>query len=162
MCSSDLAGGIPGAFTYYGNGPGRNGKPRIGDIDYKGWQPRIGFAYSPGDHKTAFRGGFAITRPLGNDNTVGDISGNQYTSGFSGAAVLSRPQDYLGGPAYNWDNTYPASGVVKPNSNLDPGIFVGNTNPPLIHPSAGIPPTQLYWSSQIQHQFGSSIIGNIG
>jgi hypothetical protein len=157
-----IAGNVPGAFTYYGTGPGRNGKPRIGTIDYKGWQPRIGFAYSPGDHKTAFRGGFAITRPLGNDNTVGDISGNQYTSGFSGAAVLSRPQDALGGPAYYWDNSYPASGVVQPNSNLDPGIYVGNTNPPLIHPSAGIPPTQIYWSTQIQHQFASSIIGNIG
>jgi hypothetical protein len=156
------AGNIAGAFTYYGTGPGRNGKPRIGDIDYKGWQPRIGFAYSPGDHRTAFRGGFAITRPLGNDNLEGDISGNQYTSGFSGAAVLSRPQDYLGGPAYNWSNPYPASGVVQPNSNLDPGIYVGNTNPPLIHPSAGIPPTQLYWTSQIQHQFGGSIIANIG
>jgi hypothetical protein len=156
------AGNIPGAFTYYGNGPGRNGKPRIGDIDYKGWQPRIGYAYSPGNHTTAFRGGFAITRPLGNDNLEGDISGNQYTSGFSGAAVLSRPQDYLGSPAYYWQNAYPASGVVQPNSNLDPGIYVGNTNPPLIHPSAGIPPTQLYWTSQIQHQFGGSIIANIG
>ncbi len=160
--ANPAAGGIPGAFTYYGNGPGRNGKPRIGDISYKGFQPRIGFAYSPGDHRSVFRGGFAITRPLGNDNIEGDVSGNQYTSGFSGAAVLSRPQDYLGGPAYYWDNKYPASGVVPPNSNLDPGLYVGNTNPPLIHPSAGIPPTQLYWTSQIQQQFSSSIIGTIG
>jgi hypothetical protein len=156
------AGGIPGAMTYYGTGPGRNGKPRIGEIDYKGWQPRIGFAWSPGNHMTAFRGGFAITRPLGNDNVEGDISGNQYTSGFSGAAVLSRPQDYLGSPAYYWQNTFPASGVVKPNSDLDPAAWLGNTNPPMIHPSAGIPPTQLYWTSQIQHQFNSSIIGTIG
>lgn len=156
------AGNIPGAMTYYGNGPGRNGKPRIGDIDYKGWQPRIGFAYSPGDHKTAFRGGFAITRPLGNDNLEGDISGNQYTSGFSGAAVLSRPQDYVGSPAYYWQNTYPSSGVVQPNSNLDPTAWLGNTNPPMIHPSAGIPPTQLYWSAQVQQQFSSSLIGTIG
>lgn len=157
-----IAGNVPGAFTYYGTGPGRNGKPRIGNIDYKGWQPRIGFAYSPGDHKTAFRGGFAITRPLGNDNVEGDISGNQYTSGFSGAAVLSRPQDALGGPAYYWDHAYPASGVVQPNSKLDPGIYVGNTNPPMIHPSSGIPPTQLYWTGQIQQQFSDSLIGSIG
>jgi hypothetical protein len=156
------AGNILGAFTYYGSGSGRNGRPRIGNIDYKGWQPRFGLAYSPGDHKTVFRGGFALTRPLGNDNVEGDISGNQYTSGFSGAAVLSRPQDALGGPAYYWDKPYPASGVVPPNSNLNPGIFVGNTNPPLIHPSSGIPPTQLYWSGQMQHQFTDSMIGTIG
>lgn len=156
------AGNIPGAMTYYGTGQGRNGKPRIGDIDYKGWQPRIGYAYSPGDHRTVFRGGFSIVRPLGNDNLEGDISGNQYTSGFSGAAVLSRPQDYLGDPAYYWQNQYPASGVVQPNTQLNPGAWVGNTNPPMIHPSAGEPPMQFYWSQQIQHQVSSSIVATIG
>lgn len=156
------AGNIPGAMTYYGNGQGRNGKPRIGNIDYKGWQPRLGYAWSPGNHNTVFRGGFSVVRPLGNDNLEGDISSNQYTSGYSGAAVLSRPQDYLGDPAYYWDNVYPASGVVQPNSNLDPGAWVGNTNPPMIHATAGEPPTQFYWSQQIQHQVSPSIIATIG
>ena len=35
-CANPDAGNIPGAFTFYGNGSGRNGRPRIGNIDYKG------------------------------------------------------------------------------------------------------------------------------
>ncbi|MGH9342801.1 MAG: carboxypeptidase regulatory-like domain-containing protein, partial [Terriglobia bacterium] len=70
------AGGLLGAYTYYGNGPDRNGMSRIGNIYYKGFQPRIGFAYSPGpDHKWALRSGFAIVHPIGNDNAEDDISG---------------------------------------------------------------------------------------
>lgn len=157
------AGGIPGAFTYYGNGPGRNGKTRIGNIGYLGFQPRIGFAYSPGpDHRTAFRGGFAITRPLGNDNVEGGIGAGEYSVGFAGLATVNRPQDAVGSPAYYWDNPYPASAITPPNSNLNPGALVGNDNPPLIYPSSGIPPTQLYWSAQMQQQLSNSMVGTIG
>ncbi len=155
------AGGLPGAFVFYGDGPGRNGIGRIGKIDRLGFQPRIGIAYSPGsEHKTALRAGFAITRPLGNDNLEGGISGGQYTTGFSGLAMLNRAQDVVGSPAYYWDNTFPASAVA--GATLDPGLLVGNDNPPWIRPSAGTPPTQIYWSAQIQHQLTSSLIANVG
>jgi hypothetical protein len=155
------AGGIPGAFAFYGSGAGRNGISRIGRIDRKGFQPRIGFAWSPGaEHKTVLRGGFAITRPLGNDNLEEGIGGGQYTTGFSGLAMLDRPQDYVGSPAYYWDNTFPQSGVA--GATLDPGLLVGNDNPPMIVPAAGTPPTQLYWTAQIQRQITSGLIANIG
>ncbi len=157
------AGGLPGAFTYYGNGPGRNGRPRIGNIDYLGFQPRIGFAYSPGpEHKTAIRGGFAITRPLGNDNLENGIGSGEYAIGFSGLATVNRPQDYVGSPAFYWDNPYPASAISPPNSNLSPGALVGNDNPPLIYPKSGTPPTQLYWTAQIQEQLSNSMVLNLG
>ncbi|MGH9163297.1 MAG: carboxypeptidase regulatory-like domain-containing protein, partial [Vicinamibacteraceae bacterium] len=79
------AGGLPGAYTFYGEGEGRNGRKRIGDIDWKGFQPRLGFAYTPsaergflgrlfGDERSVLRGSFAITRPLGNDNLTNGIS----------------------------------------------------------------------------------------
>jgi hypothetical protein len=155
------AGGLPGAFTFYGNGAGRNGIGRIGKIDRLGFQPRIGFAYSPGsEHRTAFRGGFAITRPLGNDNIEGGISGGQYTTGFSGLAMLNRAQDVVGSPAYYWDSKFPQSGVA--GATLDPGLLVGNDNPPWIRPSSGTPPTQIYWSGQIQHQISSSVVASVG
>lgn len=156
------AGGIPGAMTFYGNGTGRNGKPRIGKIYYNNWQPRVGFAFSPGNHTSVWRGGFAINRTAGNDNLENDISGTQYTSGFSGAAVLSRPQDAIGSPAFFWDNPFPSGSVVEPGSALIPTLFLGNTNPPMIHASAGLPPTQINWTMQFQHQFSSSLIGMIG
>lgn len=154
------AGGLPGAFTFYGKGAGRNGQARIGKTDYLGFQPRIGFAYSPGDHKTAFRGGFAITRPIGNDNVENGISGTLYNTGFSTLATVNRPQDYVGSPAYYWDNPFPAASVS--GINLNPGTLVGNDNPPMIHPSAGTPPTQLYWSAQVQQAFPGNMVASIG
>ena len=157
------AGGIPGAFTYYGHGPGRNGHTRIGEIDWKGLQPRIGFAYSPGpSHTTAIRGGFALTRPLGNDNLENGIGGGLYNTGFAGLATVNRPQDYVGSPAYYWNNPYPQSAVSPPGSHLDPGVLVGNDNPPMIHPRSGIPPTQMYWSMQVQQQVTSSMVATFG
>ncbi len=155
------AAGLPGAFTYYGNGPGRNGLPRIGNIDYKGFQPRVGLAYSPGaQHRTAFRAGFAVSRPLGNDNLENDISGGLYDTGFAGLATVNRPQDYLGSPAYYWDHPFPASSVS--GANLTPGTLVGNDNPPLIYSDAGLPPTQFYWTGQIQHQISGSMVASVG
>ena len=154
------AGGIPGAFTFYGSGSGRNGSNRIGNIDYAGVQPRIGFAYTPFGQKTSIRGGFAITRPLGNDNLEEGIGGGQYTTGFSGLAMLNRAQDYIGSPAYYWDSTFPQSGVA--GATLNPGLLVGNDNPPMIHPSSGMPPTQLYWTMQIEHQFAPSVVASVG
>ena len=159
--SNPTAGGLPGAYDFYGSGPGRNGQYRIGNIDYKGVQPRFGFAWSPSAARgTVLRGGFAVTRPLGNDNLEEGISGGQYTTGFSGLAMLNRAQDYVGSPAYYWDSTFPQSGVA--GATLDPGLLVGNDNPAMIHPSSGTPPTQLYWTSQIEHQFGSSMVASVG
>ncbi|HET6217119.1 MAG TPA: TonB-dependent receptor [Acidobacteriaceae bacterium] len=155
------AGGLPGAFTFYGNGNGRNGMTRIGNTDYKGFQPRIGFAFSPGpDHKTAWRGGFAIVRPVGNDNLENDIGSGEYALGFAGLATINRPSDYVGSPAYYWDNAFPSSSIS--GATLDPGLLVGNDNPPLIYPKSGTPPTQLYWSAQIQEQVSSSMVATIG
>jgi hypothetical protein len=160
--ANPAAGGLPGAFTYYGSGSGRNGKTRIGDIDYRGFQPRLGFAYSPdGAHKTAIRGGFAITRPIGNDNAENGIGGGLYNTGFAGLATVNRPQDYVGSPAYYWDNPYPASSISN-GPDLDPGALVGNDNPPMIRPSSGIPPTQIYWSTQVQQEMPGGMVASIG
>jgi hypothetical protein len=155
------AGNIPGAFVFYGKGTGRNGSNRIGTIDYLGIQPRFGFAYSPGtSHKLSVRGGFAITRPLGNDNLEDAISGGQYTAGFSGLAMLNRAQDYVGSPGYYWDSSFPQSSVA--GATLNPGLLVGNDNPPMIHPSSGTPPTQMYWTTQVERQLSSSIVATLG
>lgn len=154
------AGGLLGAYTFYGSGAGRNGQPRIGEIDYHGFQPRIGFAYSPGSsQKTAIRGGFAVTRPLGNDNLQSGFTGG-YNFGFAGIASAVRPGDVLGSPAYYWDNPYPANGVS--GANLDPGLLTGNDNPVWIGSNVGLPPTQLYWSSQVQRQLTNTMVLNIG
>jgi hypothetical protein len=53
------AGGIPGAYTYFGFGADRNGKKRPQDIYGKAFGPRLGFAYSI-NSKTVLRGGYGI------------------------------------------------------------------------------------------------------
>jgi len=154
------AGDLPGAFTYYGVGAGRNGKNRIGDISYTGVQPRIGLAYSPGAHRTAYRGSFAMNHPVGNDTLVNGIGGGLYDTGFAGLATLNRPGDSIGSPAYYWDNAYPSSAIS--GANLDPGALVGNTNPPWIRASSGIPPTQFFWTGQVQRQITNTMLLSVG
>jgi hypothetical protein len=75
-------------------------------------------------------------------------------------ATANRPGDALGSPAYYWDNPYPASSVA--GATLNPGLLVGNDNPTMIHPDSGMPPTQLYWSAQMQHQISGSTVATIG
>jgi len=53
------AGNILGAYTYFGSGPGRNGRTRPQDTYHKAFGPRLGFAYSIND-KTVVRGGYGI------------------------------------------------------------------------------------------------------
>lgn len=155
------AGGLPGAYTFYGTGTGRNGQKRIGNIDYKAFQPRIGFAFTPfNDQKTSFRGGYSITRPAGNDNLENGIGSSEYSIGFSGAAIASKPGDTVGSPAFYLDRGFPTSGITP--AVLSPGILVGLTNPVIIYPSAGSPPTQMNWAFQVQQEMPGKIIATIG
>lgn len=162
------AGGLPGAYAFYGDGPGRNGRKRIGDIDWKGFQPRIGFAYTPnaergvlgrmfGDERSVLRGSFAITRPLGNDNLTNGISGGLYAAGFNGVATVNRPGDVLGSAAYFWDDPYP--GFQRPPF-IDPGLLVGNANPALISPEVGKMPTQINWSFELQRELPGGFLAS--
>ena len=155
------AGGIPGAYEFFGKGPGRNGRFRLGNIDYKGFQPRFGFAYSPfPDGRSAIRGGFAVVRPIGNDNIESQISGGQYSAGFSGLAQFSRSGDGVLTSGYQWDTSYPSSNVAY--NSINPGLLVGNDNPAMIHPSSGEPPFQMYWTTQVQQQLNRSMVLTLG
>jgi len=163
-----LAGGLPGAYTFYGDGPGRNGRKRIGEIDWKGFQPRLGLAYTPaperglmrvlfGNNRSVLRSNFAITRPLGNDNLTNGISGGLYAAGFNGVATVNRPGDALGSAAYFWDQPYP--GFQLPPF-IDAGLLTGNANPALISPEAGKMPTQINWSFELQRELPGGFLAS--
>lgn len=164
------AGGVLGAYTFFGDGPGRNGRKRIGAIDWSGIQPRIGFAFTPkaesglfgklfGDERSVLRGSFAITRPLGNDNLVNGIGGGLYTAGFNGVATVNRPGDALGSPAFFWDDPFPG---FTPPPTLEAGLLSGNANPAFITPDSGKLPRQLNWGFEFQRQLPGGFLGSIG
>jgi hypothetical protein len=162
------AGGRPGAYTFFGDGPGRNGKARIGEIDWSGIQPRLGLAYTPkakggllgaifGDEQTVLRSSFAITRPLGNDNLTNGISGGLYAAGFNGVATVNRPGDALGSPAYFWDQSYPG---FQPPPFIDAGLLSGNANPALLDSEVGKLPTQINWAFEVQRQLPGGFLAS--
>ncbi len=108
-----------------------------------------------GDQKTVFRTNFAITRPLGNDNLNSVLGGGIYAPGFNGVLQVNRPQDAIGSPALYWDNRLLS---VTPPPNVNPGLFVGNANPPFINSNAGILPTQINWAFGIQRSFSGNLL----
>ncbi|MGH9751179.1 MAG: carboxypeptidase regulatory-like domain-containing protein [Blastocatellia bacterium] len=165
-----VAGGRLGAYTFFGDGPGRNGKARIGEIDWSGIQPRLGLAYTPkanggflgalfGDEQTVLRSSFAITRPLGNDNLTNGISGGLYAAGFNGVATVNRPGDALGSPAFFWDQPFPG---FRPPPFIDAGLLSGNANPALLDPEVGRMPTQINWAFEVQRQLPGGFVASAG
>jgi Carboxypeptidase regulatory-like domain/TonB dependent receptor len=168
MLPNPAAGGRLGAYTFFGDGPGRNGKKRIGEIDWSGIQPRLGLAYTPnaqsgvlgalfGKERTVIRSSFAITRPLGNDNLANGIHIGLYSGGFNGLATVNRPGDALGSPAYFWDQPYPS---FTPPPFINPGFLAGNTNPALLDSEIGRMPTQINWAFELQRQLPGGFLAS--
>lgn len=160
------AGNLRGAMDFYGDGPGRNGRNQFGQPNNLAFQPRVGLAYAPaategilgkllGDQKTVFRTNFSLSRPLGNDNLTNGIGGGLYAPGFNGVAQVNRPQDSINSPAFYWDNGFPS---FTPPPFIDPGMFVGNANPPYITREAGRLPTQINWSFGIQRALPGNLV----
>ena len=80
------AGGILGAYTYFGSGTNRNGRKRPQDIYKKAFGPRIGFAYSIND-KTVLRGGYGIFYEPLREGSFADQDG----LGFFNKQTISAP-----------------------------------------------------------------------
>ncbi len=149
------AGNIGGALAY-------GGQPV--DTHWKGFQPRIGLAYSI-DSKTVFRAGFVMADTLGALGIGGNSGAGPGRTGFDPPSAIATTT--TGQPAYYWDHgvqlpTSPfpllTAGFGAGNSTVNP---TGAVTPDYIDPKlSGRFPEYINWSAGFQRQLpGSFVLG---
>jgi len=141
------AGNILGAYTYFGNGAGRNGKTRPQDTYTKAFGPRVGFAYSIND-KTVFRGGYGIFYEPLKEGSFADQDG----LGFFNRQTITPTN---GGPI-QIDNgvtrIFPNSGPFTPDGqNGSNGVI-------LVPANSGRPADIQTWNLDIQRQITANMV----
>jgi hypothetical protein len=144
------AGNIPGAYTYFGTGPARNGQTRPQDIYTKAFGPRIGFAYSIND-KTVVRGGYGIFYEPLKEGSFADQDG----LGFFNKQTISPTN---GGPIQidsGVTRVFPLSGPFTPDGqNGSNGVI-------LVPANSGRPADVQTWNLDIQRQITSNLMVSI-
>lgn len=118
------AGGLLGALSFAGEGPGRNGRVRFGDIYWNNFGPRIGFALRVTD-KTVFRGGYGMYYSAANGNTGGGC----FPCGWGTSASPTTASPGGVAPAFNWDGGFQPPAGFQPPPIIDPSYAnaVGTT-----------------------------------
>lgn len=140
------AGGIPGAYIYYGSGTGRNGKTRLQDTYKKAFGPRVGFAYSIND-KTVLRGGYGIFYEPLKEGSFAD----QDALGFFNIENLSEGS----GAPFQIDNGFPH---IQPVSGpLTPEGQNGNGGVLLVPRNSGRPADIQSWNLDVQRQITKNL-----
>ena len=140
------AGNILGAYTYYGKGPGRNGRTRLQDTFKKAFGPRVGFAYSIND-KTVLRGGYGIFYQPLKEGSFAD----QDALGFFNIENLSVGN---GGP-FQIDDGFPH--IQPPSGPFTPEGQNGNGGVILIPRNSGRPGDIQSWNLDVQRQITKNL-----
>jgi hypothetical protein len=114
------AGGRLGALTYWGNGPGRNGRHGALRPNYFMFDPRLGLAYAP-NQKTVFRSYYGIIYVPYCGMTGCGAGLPRY-----GSSATITPSTLDGGltPAFNWETGVPPLPAVP---NFDPSLLNGSS-----------------------------------
>jgi hypothetical protein len=144
------AGGILGAYTYFGSGAGRNGRTRPQDIYKKAFGPRIGFAYSI-NNKTVLRGGYGIFYEPLKEGSFADQDG----LGFFNRQTITPTN---GGPTQIDDGVtrvFPDSGPFTPDGqNGSNGVIT-------VPAKTGRPADIQTWNLDIQRQITSNLFVSV-
>ena len=148
------AGGILGAYTYFGSGTGRNGRTRPQDTYKKGFGPRVGFAYSIND-KTVLRGGYGIFYEPLKEGSFADQDGLGF---FNKQTITPTSPPPVTGPI-QIDNgvtrVFPDSGPFTPEGqNGSNGVITVPAN-------TGRPADIQTWNLDIQRQITSNLFVSV-
>ena len=152
--SNPGAGNLKGALVFLGDGPGRNGKKRFGDIYKTNFGPRLGAAYLL-DKKTVLRGGWGLYYASSNGNTGGGC----FPCGW-GTSYSSNPVSLDGlAPVFNWDSGFtPGPPVPLPNTN--PALANGQ-GVLILTKEDGLPGRVQNWNFNIQRELPFGILADV-
>ncbi|MBZ5584737.1 MAG: carboxypeptidase regulatory-like domain-containing protein [Acidobacteriia bacterium] len=157
-------GGFLGALMFYGDGPNSCHCRTNINTYYRGFQPRIGFAFSI-NSKTVFRAGYDMT--YSHRGAVGGRGGARQgtgTLGYTASPSFTSLANYV--PAFYWDAGVPS---YTPAPFFDPTLNTGyNTakpqgssityGDPLI---GGHPPRYQNWSAGIQRAVTNTLTATV-
>jgi hypothetical protein len=144
------AGGIPGGYTYFGTGDGRNGKTRPQDIYTKSFGPRLGFAYSINE-KTVLRGGYGIFYEPLKEGSFAD----QDSLGFFNLETLTTAS----GAPFQIDNGFPH--ILPPNGPFTPEGQNGNGGVIYVPANSGRPADIQSWHLDVQRQIANNLMATV-
>ncbi len=145
------AGGLPGAMTFLGSGPGRLGKRRYGETWPWGFGPRVGFAYKLGAN-TVLRGSYGLFNAPVSQNQWAQV---QQHYGFDPQYTLAS-QDQGITPAFNWDNGFPVSGF-NTSPTISPTISNGSGTS-FVGKNSARPPQVQMTNISVQHQLPGNML----
>ena len=144
------AGNILGAYTYFGTGPGRNGRKRPQDTYKKAFGPRVGFAYSIND-KTVLRGGYGIFYQPLKEGSFAD----QDSLGFFNKETLTTANV----APFQIDNGVPL--ILPASGPLTPEGQNGNSGVILVPRNSGRPADIQSWNLDVQRQITNNLVVSV-
>jgi hypothetical protein len=144
------AGGILGAYTYFGTGTGRNGRKRPQDTYTKAFGPRLGFAYSI-NSKTVVRGGYGIFYEPLKEGSFADQDGLGFFNKETLTTANVAPFQIDSGVPH----LLPASGPFTPEGQN------GNGGVILVPPNSGRPADIQTWNLDIQRQITTNLVVSV-
>ena len=145
------AGGLPGAMTFLGTGPGRLGKTRYGQTWHWGFGPRVGFAYKLFAN-TVLRGSYGLFNAPVSQNQWAQVQQHQ---GFDPQFAIASENSGIT-PAFNWDNGFPVSGF-NTSPTISPTISNGGGTS-FVGKNSARPPQVQMTNISIQHELPGSML----